>query len=390
MQTDPEMLAMLEEEEHEIRRSSNRTARLKLNKGQEALVRVLPAKLGKKKSWWTRTAKHWLGRTSVINCLRKTSEAFGGDPDYACPLCALAHKYNESDNKRLSDAAYQLSARVSFDIFLLVKEIDGEAPPRDMRTTAQMYTLYPSGMEELLTIYKRKMKREVDITDVFEGCDIFFKRGKAGLTMTVEESCPLFNIADEAKLEAAILATMESIRFKAPTAPDEEQLDEFVEKAKDYLKRKARGEDDEDEVDGNRSRGGSSRSRHRDDEEDKDEISIPRKRTSSREPEPEEDQPAARKRPVQADPEDELDMSAPKKSEPPAVRTRLSPPPARRTATDSVDENDDVADERREHAPATEGALPDNEEAPPEMPVNVKGTSLRERIRSGIAKTEGR
>lgn len=408
---DPEMMSMLEEEEQVIRQTSNRTARFKLDKGQSALIRILPAKLGNNKSWWTRIAKHWLGKSSAIICPRKTSKHFGGNPDFECPVCALVDKYNNCDNKGMSDAAYSLSARVNFDVYVIARTIDDEAAPREMRSSAHVYTLYQTGMEDLLTIYKRKYKKGVDITDPLEGFDIFVKRPKQGMLIDLDEQCPMFNIEDEDKLIAKIKATMGSIHFKMPTPPTQEQLKEFRSKALDYIKRAGQAGDPDDDDGGSRDRGSSSRrSRGRDDDDagptrsrrpaddDADDIDIPRNR---RRPADDDDAPARTSKktePVDDDdndkePEedDDLDMTpspAKRPQTPPPSARRPPPPPARRStpAADAggVDDDDNVADERKEHVPPAEpDELPADEE-PVAVKSNVKGSSLKDRLRAGL------
>src|SRR5437879_2927015 len=91
------------ENERKIAAQGNKVRRVKIEEGESWLVRFLPYPMNKEGRFYARIAHHWIRRKPVL-CIRNTGPAFGGDPAYDCPICAVVerlHQESASDAERL-------------------------------------------------------------------------------------------------------------------------------------------------------------------------------------------------------------------------------------------------------------------------------------------------
>ena len=269
---DHELLRELENESSSIHATSNRFVRLTLDKGDEAVIRMLPVKLEGKLPY-AKIAKHWLGRgVAPIVCPRLTSARLGGDPDASCPACDFVDDHKHDSNATVADRAFKARASAGYTIFVYVRSTTSRDFRDENANVAHELQLYPSAMDQLLAIYKRQLNRDIALDDPVHGYDLFVSRNKSGVTITLDDQRPLFKNDSDGKQLAAILKT---VNFKAPQMPELRDIEKFAQKVEDFCfdsrddrrgddRGRGRGRDDEDR---GRGRGrGRDEDRGRDDD----------------------------------------------------------------------------------------------------------------------------
>lgn len=108
------------EAERKYASQSNKTARVKIERGHAWLIRILPFPQGPAKEPFARLAQHWIGGRSVM-CKANTSPNFGGDPSYDCPICSTAANCkNEARDDDERDEFYEVEARIQYRCYCLV------------------------------------------------------------------------------------------------------------------------------------------------------------------------------------------------------------------------------------------------------------------------------
>lgn len=108
------------EAERKYASQSNKTARVKIERGHAWLIRILPFPQGPAREPFARLAQHWIGGRTVM-CKTDTSPNFGGDPSYDCPICATAAACkNEARDDDERDEFYQVEARIAYRCYCLV------------------------------------------------------------------------------------------------------------------------------------------------------------------------------------------------------------------------------------------------------------------------------
>ena len=438
---DPEVLKTYDEEADYINRSSKKFApRVQVKEGSAWLLRFLPARLGPKKTFYARIARHWAGNFPYV-CKKHTSELFGGDEKFQCPLCyvtdAVMQKHRERDDP-LRNKAFRSSANVQWLTYVCVKFKDDEKPPKSERLTAHEMWLPKTSFNELLTSYKHGVKvSPLSFTDFEKGRDfLMIRSAKNKTTFERQDSGPIFNLSDPTLMKEWIDKLMTSILFEEPKFPSEKKLEEIADKLEEMLSSHRRydeeGEDrprrkpsydmDEDEEEAlprHHSRDEEEEEEHprhkpsRDEDEelrrkparDEDEEDEPRKKPSReddeeeprRKPtrdEDEEDEPPSRKPAREDEPRRKPARDEDDDGDPPSASdSELPPPPAKKlkapaVSTSSVDDEDEVADEEKESAPAKKPtAEDDGEDEPPPVSAPKK---LSERIAKGIRSVNSR
>ncbi len=403
---DQELLRELENESSSIHATSNRFVRLTLDKGDEAVIRMLPVKLEGKLPY-AKIAKHWLGRgVAPIVCPRLTSARLGGDPDASCPACDFVDDHKNDSNATVADRAFKARASASYTIFVYVRSTTSRDFRDENANVAHELQLYPSAMDQLLAIYKRQLNRDIALDDSVHGFDLFVSRNKSGVTITLDDQRPLFKNDPDGKQLAAILKT---VNFKAPQMPELRDIEKFAQKVEDFCfdsrddrrgddRGRGRGRDDEDrgrgrgrgrdDEDRDRDRGRGEdqgrdedrgRGRGRDDEDrgrgGRDEGDRGRGRGRDEDRGRDDDEDRGRDegdRNVTAD-EDEIPHL--EGSTPP----RRSHVPSARDADGGDDENDSVAEERKDAVPPRETARNVDEE-PETARVPAPPSRLKQRL----------
>lgn len=272
---DPDLLAAIDEEQKHAS-ASRRGDQLKLEPGDTVIFRPINVQLGPKKTFFYRVAKHWIGKTSAMLCPRQTPEAFGGDPDAACPVCDLVEKYRNDRDRDIADSAYSGIAKDIWGIFGIVKELnDNVSKPPELYVPTEFSIWSKQSMDDFLGSYKKEAKYGVNILDPIQGYDWTFKRGKKGQGTDMDmdrRPSLIFDLPtdDEIWDKYEEIIAKASKAFQLPRLPASKQSDEFADKFEDMIERagdgggRSRDRDRED-------RGGRSR-RHTDDASGEDDL----------------------------------------------------------------------------------------------------------------------
>lgn len=320
---DPGVLDDLENERAYAESRDTSARRLKLEKGDKALVRVLPVNLTNdpdRRQWYARVGFHWADRRFVI-CPRTTQPIFGGDPEAPCPVCDVVEKHLDSRDEAIRKKASMASSFPNWLIYVLVLEIyrrgDDEPtfpPKKDMNVPHSLWLKRPTWLD-LSDMFKRSLRRVPDfgILNPLEGYDIMIKKDARGNVTLERAEDPLPIHKGIRSLDEGmeyVDSIFKTIRGEKLTPNNEKELREFARKFADSLEygderqeggRRGRSSVDEDE-DADVGRG--RRGRDDDNRGGRGEERVPA-RSARREPE--EDRPARSSR---------IDEDRPARSEP--------------------------------------------------------------------------
>lgn len=378
---DPDILADLDNEREYASSRDNSPRRLKLGKGERALVRILPVNLmadqAERRQWYARVGFHWHDKRMVI-CPRTTQPIFGGNPDARCPVCDVADKYINDKDEAVRKKASMASTFPNWLVYVLVWELykKGDDQPTFLSKTDQFvphsFWLKRPSWLDVSDAFKRSLRRVPDfgILNPLEGYDIMLRKDLRG-NLTIQREEDPTPISKSIKTFEDGMAYVDEIFSKVRCerlnpSSDKELLD-FSRKLKDSLEfddeggrddRRSRSSADEGDEDapaprsrrddhGSDEREERPRSRHADPDEDapaEDRPARGRSVAETREDEPvrrsarEEDPPARSRREPEEDSREgsrdrrsqvdrELDAEEPP---PPA---RVTPPPSARTVT---------------------------------------------------------
>lgn len=199
------------EAERKIATQSNKAARVKIERGDQWLVRFLPFPQGSNRQPFAPIAQHWIGTgpgARVFNCVRHTPKWFGGNPDAACAVCDIAEQmYNEATDDDERDLFYQVQHRMSFRSYCLVlaKQNDRgvqEDMDEDEILTPYEFLISKSAFANLETKINRSKTRPgsspLGLLDIKTGCDLWAMRDKKNsLSFDLGESGPIFPLDDQ-------------------------------------------------------------------------------------------------------------------------------------------------------------------------------------------------
>jgi hypothetical protein len=395
------------------------------NDGDTWLIRFLPAHLGmgERKRFYAPIAQHWVNKRPYF-CARVTPLECGGIPDSTCGLCNLSEEIRssyEKTNKDLSTFGYKAGASKQWLTYALVwsKETKGQEPwiaQGDERWQPYRFWLNKTNFDDMVEYYRRFMQKRPDkkysIMDPEIGVDFFVKRVNGKISLQKDDSRTIYddgwNSDDKSNLLTYIL---DKIHMPSYHLLSSEEMDAACAKLEESF----------------RKLDASSRPRtpyvrslsSLDENEDQSPVSRPPataykpQATVSRSP-----VPVSRPAPVSAP------TSIPPSSSRlvPSARTSLPNRPAplkdnddipfdyapapqstvssqlpqiksnRSTATPSLDEDDNVTDEHRDHVP--QASYDGIDEAPPTPVENIQTVSPRpvsrmsSKLRSAISRTQ--
>lgn len=233
----------MQNEDAFMQAQSRSARRVKLNRGQNWIIRFLPAKMGPDALWFARIAQHWMNKVP-ITCPRLTAPDFGGDPEAECPVCALADELNESPDEKVADFGYRAKANPLFVTWCIVWEKDGIAQPMSEVLNPYEFRHYRSTWEELKGFYIAGGRKSPNsILDYENGNDFSVNKTAKGMRLDKQDASPIFDSAEPKYAEW--LKKIESA-MKAPKVviPTEEQLHVFAAKLQEAANRGGGGEDD--------------------------------------------------------------------------------------------------------------------------------------------------
>ncbi len=324
---------------------------VKVEKGHATLVRILPAQLGPRKTWFARIAMHWHNRRPIMDVVN-THPDFGGDPDGYNPVQEVVEAYLNHSDKRVANIANKVRTQTKWIMYCTVKERDDGEDVDVVKFSDQLkpyrLELSRTAFDQLLSI-RRRSRRE--IMDFDKGLDIWYSRESSGVGKYVLEKegyGPLYDIEDDDEFNDAIDKVMGGIRFNAPDIPSDTDLEDFAQKVEDDLRAAA-------------GSSGRRRSRSHDDDDDDDGDEAPKSRRRSRRSsgDDEDDQPRSRSRSRSRrnDDDDDEEEEAPKpksRRKKPARdedEEEEAPKPKSRRKKPARDEDDDGDEEEEEEAP---------------------------------------
>lgn len=188
------------EAERKFASQSNKTARVKIERGHAWLIRFLPFPQGPAREPFARLAQHWIGGRTVM-CKTNTSPNFGGDPSYVCPICETAAECkNEARDDDERDDFYAVEARISYRSYCLVfRKEDNKGRVEEM-TGDEIYiphefNVAKSSFATLSAKIERSKSRAgappMGLLDLEKGSDLWAIRdAKNSLTFDLSEDGP--------------------------------------------------------------------------------------------------------------------------------------------------------------------------------------------------------
>jgi len=231
---DPEILGELHYEQNFTQSISNTKRQVKLEKGKMWRIRYLPAKLGPKKTFFARIAKHWLATKPVV-CPRQTSPAFGGDPDSYCPVCDRSHELNESTNQAESQLGYESRSNPQWLVYCVVFEKDGSEQSMQEVLVPYEHWMYKSTWEELKAFYMAGgQKSPLSVLDYKLGNDFIVSRTSKGFKLDKQDSMPIFD-SNDSKYVDWIKKIEEQLKNPRVQMPKDEELQAFVIKLEEQV-----------------------------------------------------------------------------------------------------------------------------------------------------------
>jgi hypothetical protein len=349
---DPDIMADLDNEREYAASRDNSPRRLKLGKGERALVRILPVNLmadqAERRQWYARVGFHWYDKRFVI-CPRTTQPIFGGNPDARCPVCDVADKYVNDKDETVRKKASMASTFPNWLVYVLVWEFykKGDDQPTYLSKTDQFvphsFWLKRPSWLDVSDAFKRSLRRVPDfgILNPLEGYDIMLRKDMRG-NLTIQREEDPTSISKSIKTFEDGMAYVDEIFSKVRCerlnpSSDKELLD-FSRKLKDSLEfdddggrdeRRSRSSVDEGDEDVPRSR--------RDDRGGEDGGERPR----SRHADPDDDTPPPEDRPARGRAVEET-----REDEPVRRSAREEEPPARSSRKTEEDTREDSRDRR--------------------------------------------
>ena len=328
MSIDPKILRRMQHEDAFLQSQTKGSRRVKMDRGQNWIVRFLPARLGPDGLWFARIAKHWVNKLPIV-CPRNTAEDFGGDPEFDCPVCQLADELNDSVDDVISKFGFKAKANAQFLTYCVVWEKNGVEQPMAEVLNPYEFNHYRSTWEELKGFYMAGGRKSADsVLDYETGNDFSVSKGGKGMRLDKLDPSPIFKL-DDPKFDEYIKKLEAAMKTPKVVIPTNEQLHVFVKKMQEAADRGGYAADDEDRP--RRGRGSY----------DNEESEFRRGGRRREEPEEEDDLP--------------YDDAPPRRSAPRAS----APASSRRTAPEPED-----AGEPEEPTPRRRPAPADSEEVP--------------------------
>ena len=268
------------DEDRKFAATSNKTARVKIDRGNAWLVRFLPFPMGTRGLPWARLAQHWIGGKPIY-CKQHTSPEFGGDPTYECPVCQVADTmYNQAADDSERDDFYSVQARIHFMMYCIVLAKETDRGVREDSTPGELlvaheFNIPKSSYAVLAQKIERSKSRKggspnLGLLDLELGQDIWASRDKKnslGFELSEDGPAPIFNLDDS--YEANVLRVWKglkqpSVQFFADRrmiSVSDKIAERAFEKAADEVTGSRRGNND-------RNRGARGHSRENDDDQD--------------------------------------------------------------------------------------------------------------------------
>ena len=157
--------------------------KVKLDKGEAALIRFYPHIFGEGGKWFVRYGQHWVGNRTYF-CQRLTSAVYGGNANIECPFCTLSEKYANSSVPAIQVASNDLRADAVWMAYAFEWE---RMIGQDRRThespschALKEVHLTRNLFEYAITKQRQKVtgSNKLGFLDPVNGCDFWFGREK--------------------------------------------------------------------------------------------------------------------------------------------------------------------------------------------------------------------
>ncbi len=228
---DPAVLAAMKEEMAFISNQQRSARRIKLEKGQNALVRFLPARFGPNALWYARIARHWLNKVPIV-CPRLTGKDFGGELGADCPVCALAEELNDDRDKDTSDFGWRLKANPTYLTYCVLFEKDGVTKPLEEILVPYEFTLAKATWLELHAFFVAGGRTSPDsVLDYRSGTDFTANRTHQGIRLFPGSQGPIFEL--DHNFDTNISKLEKALKSPKVQIPTRDQLEAFVAKVWD-------------------------------------------------------------------------------------------------------------------------------------------------------------
>lgn len=345
MSIDPKILKKMQGDDAWAASQRRGSRVIKLEKGQNAIVRFLPSKFGPDGLWFARIAKHWVNKQPIV-CKRNTAEDFGGDPECECPVCILADQLNESSDEVISDLGYKSKANGQYLTYCILWEKNGSQMAMGEVLNPYEFWHYRTSFEELKGFYIAGGRKTPDsVLDYKYGNDFSVNKTGKGIRLDKLDTSPIFDLKDPKYAE--YIKKLEAL-MKEPKViiPTEKQLEMYAHKLQAAADRGGASDGD----------GDAPRRRRPAPDENSEEAGF---RRGSRRPEPEAEDDVPYDDPPPARP-------AARRPAPPAEEDAEPETPRRRPAPPAEDDQQPA----RRPAPRARTAEPEPEPEPeePETP----------------------
>lgn len=295
MSIDPKILRRMQHEDAFLQSQTKGSRRVKMDRGQNWIVRFLPARLGPDGLWFARIAKHWVNKLPIV-CPRNTAEDFGGDPEFECPVCLLADELNDSADDVISKFGFKAKANAQFLTYCVVWEKNGVQQPMSEVLNPYEFNHYRSTWEELKGFYMAGGRKSADsVLDYKTGNDFSVSKGGKGMRLDKLDPSPIFDL-DDPKFQEHIKKLEAAMKTPKVVIPTAEQLHVFVKKMQEAADRGGYPSDDEDRPRRGRGsydneeaefrRGGRRRDAEPEEEDDLPYDDAPPRRSAERAPAP--------------------------------------------------------------------------------------------------------
>lgn len=353
---DPGFLGELESERTYSSALYTRTRRVKLEKGESCLIRVLPVAMGRSKSWVARIAQHWMNKKATT-CPRFTHPDFGGDPSAHCEACEVTDEaYNQAATDEETQFARDASVKVKWQTWCLVFERDN-GRTQEVIQPPEVWHPYEFSMskpthDDLAAMIQRSARvkgNPLGILDLEFGHDLWLTRSANNYKIDKSDGGPSPIAEVDDKFQALVEKILSECKQPSVRVATADQLEDFALKFSSALADQS-----------GRGRRGASRSRSDDD--------SPRSRRDAGEEAPrrsfrggqggdEPEAPARRRAVTEAEPAERPQRRAAAASEPePAPRASRGQPSPPTDGDDSNPELMPVVSRRQAAEPDPEPA----------------------------------
>lgn len=276
----PTAMRAFEEEDRVDSALSKSERRVKIDMNDTWMIRFLPVQMGKEKQFYVRLAQHWWNK-SPIYCPRHLPVSWGGDPDFQCPVCAVAERLQESNSEDLRDLGYAARVQLRRKMWCIVYDKEDSRGRVDEQPIEEILNPYSFEMSKTTWQDFKKLQgwainrrrdntgSDLGLLDLETGCNLLASHTSKGIRLDKHEPGPIFDLKSP-EYQDYIDQIFERIRTPNIIIPKENQLIQLALKIEEAseggtrrrTQRSRRGDDDD--------RGGRRSFRGQRDEDDAD------------------------------------------------------------------------------------------------------------------------